>query len=120
LERCTAPIVDLEIEQSDSGSGHSPPQALAGVASELDPIWERVGDLSEMASRETAKMKNSSSVPKVTATPEDQEAKSPELPSSPPPSTSNKAQNENPHHHSSSSSEPRKKKPKRQKVLSKS
>jgi hypothetical protein len=53
-------------------------------------------------------MKNSSSVPKMTATPEDQEAKSPQLPS-PPPSTSNKAQNENPQH-SSSSSEPRKKK----------
>jgi hypothetical protein len=108
FEHSTAPIVDLEIEQSDSGSGHSPPQALAGVDSELDPIWERIGDLSEMASRETAKMNNSSSVPKLTATPEDQEAKSPQLPS-PPPSTSNKAQNENPQH-SSSSSEPRKKK----------
>jgi hypothetical protein len=63
-----------------------------------------------MASRETAKMENSLSVPKMTATPEDQEAKSPELPSSPPPSTSNKAQNENSNHQSSSSAEPRKKK----------
>jgi hypothetical protein len=113
LEHPTAPIVDLEIEQSDSGSGHSPPQALAGVASELDPIWERVGDLSEMASRETAKSENSLSVPKLTATSEDQEAKSPELPSSPPPSTSNKAQNESSVHQLSSSSEPRKKKSKK-------